>query len=90
MLSPVILFNFIMAIIGSFQVFTQSFVMTHGGPGDSTRFYVLYLYNKAFEQFEMGYASAMAWLLFVVVLVLTLLTLRSSRRRVYYEEGTAA
>ena len=90
MLSPVILFNFIMAIIGSFQVFTQAFVMTRGGPGDATRFYVLYLYDKAFEQYEMGYASAMAWLLFLVVLVLTLLTLRSSRKRVYYEEGAPA
>jgi multiple sugar transport system permease protein len=90
MLSPVILFNFIMAIIGSFQVFTQAYVMTRGGPGDATRFYVLYLYNKAFELYEMGYASAMAWLLFVVVLALTLVTLRSSRSRVHYEGGTTA
>ncbi|QOJ13168.1 MAG: extracellular solute-binding protein [Planctomycetia bacterium] len=85
MLSPVIFFNGIMAIIGSFQVFVQSFVMTSGGPGDATRFYVLYLYNQAFDYHEMGYASAMAWLLLLIVLTLTLLVMRGSRRFVYYE-----
>jgi multiple sugar transport system permease protein len=85
MLSPVILFNVIMAVIGSFQVFTQAFVMTGGTPGDLTRFYVLYLYNKAFESYEMGYASAMAWVLLAIVLVLTGVLLRSSARVVYYE-----
>jgi multiple sugar transport system permease protein len=89
MLSPVILFNFIMAIIGSFQIFTQAYVMTRGGPGDATRFYVLYLYNKAFELYEMGYASAMAWLLFIVVLLLTMITLYASKKRVYYEGSRA-
>jgi multiple sugar transport system permease protein len=81
----VILFNVIMAVIGSFQVFTQAFVMTGGQPGDLTRFYVLYLYNKAFEGYEMGYASAMAWVLLAIVLVLTGVLLRSSARVVYYE-----
>ena len=85
MLSPVILFNVIMAIIGSFQVFTQAFVMTGGEPGDLTRFYVLYLYNQAFEFYEMGYASAMAWILLLITLTLTLLTMRGSRRLVHYE-----
>ncbi len=85
MLSPVILFNGIMAIIGSFQVFTQAFVMTAGGPGDDTRFYVLYLYNQAFDWYEMGYGSALAWLLLVVVLVLTAIVLRIGGRRVHYE-----
>ena len=85
MLSPVILFNLIMAVIGSFQVFTQAFIMTGGGPGDLTRFYVLYLYNKAFELYDMGYASAMAWILLAVVLALTVLILRTSARVVYYE-----
>ena len=75
----------IMAIIGSFQVFTQAFVMTRGEPGDLTRFYVLYLYNQAFDFYEMGYASAMAWLLLVVVLALTVPVLRGSRRHVHYE-----
>ena len=85
MLSPVIVFNIVMAIIASFQVFTQAFVMTGGGPGDATRFYVLYLYNHAFDFHEMGYASAMAWLLLVIILVLTLVIMRGSRRFVYYE-----
>ncbi len=85
MLSPVIFFNFIMAIIGSFQVFTQAFVMTGGEPGDLTRFYVLYLYNQAFDFYQMGYASAMAWLLLVLVLALTAVVMRGSRRLVYYE-----
>jgi putative phage-type endonuclease len=71
MLSPVILFNLIVAVIGSFQVFTQAFVMTGGEPGDLTRFYVLYLFNLGFESYEMGYASAMAWILLVVVLAMT-------------------
>ena len=85
MLSPVILFNGIMAIIGSFQVFTQAFVMTGGGPGDDTRFYVLYLYNQAFDWYEMGYGSALAWLLLVVVLLLTAVVLRIGGSRVHYE-----
>ncbi|MFW5652773.1 MAG: carbohydrate ABC transporter permease, partial [Planctomycetota bacterium] len=85
MLSPVIFFNFVIAIIASFQVFTQAYVMTQGGPGDSTRFYVLYLYNKAFETHEMGYASAMAWILFVIVLACTLIVMRGSRNRIHYE-----
>ncbi len=85
MLSPIIFFNGIMAIIASFQVFTQAFVMTGGGPGHATRFYVLYLYNLAFDRSHMGYASAMAWLLLVLTLSLTLLVMRGSRRFVYYE-----
>jgi len=84
-LSPTLFFNLVMAIIGSFQVFTSAYVMTEGGPNESTLFYVLYLYQKAFEQFQMGYASAMAWILFAIVLSLTLGVLRSSRSWVYYE-----
>jgi multiple sugar transport system permease protein len=85
MLSPVILFNVIIAVIASFQVFTQAYVMSGGGPGDATRFYVVYLYNQAFDFHDMGYASAMAWLLLVIILVLTLVLMRSSKRFVYYE-----
>jgi len=85
MLSPVILFNMVMAVIASFQVFTQAFVMTGGGPGDHTRFYVLYLYNQAFDFYRMGYASALAWLLLLIVLVLTIVLLKTSARYVYYE-----
>ncbi|MSQ89974.1 MAG: extracellular solute-binding protein [Phycisphaerales bacterium] len=85
MLSPIILFNVIMALIASFQIFTQAFVMTGGEPGDLTRFYVLYLYNQGFEFYEMGYASAMAWLLLLIVLGLTVLILRTSNRWVHAE-----
>ncbi|MBI5863345.1 MAG: extracellular solute-binding protein [Planctomycetes bacterium] len=85
MLSPVIFFNTIMAIIASFQIFTQVFVMTGGGPKDATQFYVFYLYKKAFDLGAMGYASAMAWVLLLIVLGLTLLITRGTRRMVYYE-----
>jgi multiple sugar transport system permease protein len=86
MISPTILFNLIMGIIGSFQVFTSSFIMTpEGGPGYSALFYVLFLYQKAFKYLQMGYAAAMAWILFGVVLVLTLIVLKSSAAWVYYE-----
>ena len=85
MLSPVILFNLIMGIIGSFQVFTQGYIMTNGGPNNATLFYVLNLYNQAFRNLRMGYASALAWILFFIILGLTLLVIRESRERVYYE-----
>ena len=85
MLSPLIFYNLVMGIIGSFQVFTQAKVMTNGGPNNDTLFYVLNLYRQAFEFHNMGYASAMAWVLFVIVLVLTLIVFRSSRSLVYYE-----
>ena len=85
MLSPVILFNLIVSVIGSFQVFTQAFVMTGGEPGDLTRFYVLYLFNLGFESYEMGYASAMAWILLLVVLAMTAILMRGSRGLVHYE-----
>lgn len=85
MLGPVILFNVVIAIIASFQVFTMAYVMTQGGPGDTTRFYVLYLYQNAFEFHQMGYASAMAWVLLVIILLLTGLVLWQGRKRVHYE-----
>jgi len=85
MLSPVIFFNVIMAIIASFQIFTQVFVMTGGGPGEATHFYVYYIYKKAFDLHDMGYASAMAWLLLLLVLGLTVTIMRGTRRYVYYE-----
>ena len=85
MLSPTIFFNLIMGIIGSFQVFTQALVMTNGGPNNATLTIMLYLYRKGFEQFQFGYASAIAWCLFFIVLLLTLLVLRSSAVWVYYE-----
>ena len=85
MLSPVIFFNLVMGIIGSFQTFTAAYVMTRGGPNNATLFYVLYLYRNAFEWFKMGYASALAWILLGIVLALTLLVFRSAPFWVYYE-----
>jgi multiple sugar transport system permease protein/multiple sugar transport system substrate-binding protein len=84
-LSPLIFFNLIMGIIGSFQVFTQVYVMTNGGPGNATLVYVLKLYREAFEYHKMGYASAMAWVLFLVLLVLTLVVVKTSKSWVHYE-----
>ncbi len=85
MVSPVILFNVVISVIGAFQTFTPAFVMTQGGPANASLFYGLYLYNNAFRWFKMGYASALAWLLFFIILVLTLLIIRSSAAWVYYE-----
>lgn len=85
MLSPLIFYNLVMGIIGSFQVFTQAFVMTGAGPDNATLFYVLNLYRQAFEFHNMGYASAMAWVLFIICLGLTLVVFKGSSRLVYYE-----
>jgi multiple sugar transport system permease protein len=85
MLSPAIFFNLILAIIGAFQIFTQSYIITDGGPENATLFYVLYLYRMAFENFRMGYASAMAWVLFVIILLFTYIQFRLSDRWVFYE-----
>lgn len=85
MMSPVILFNLIIGIIMSFQVFIQAFIMTDGGPGNSTLFYMLYLYRNAFFFYKPGYASALAWLIFVIILFFSMLVVRSSPAWVYYE-----
>ncbi|MGC8890844.1 MAG: carbohydrate ABC transporter permease [bacterium] len=85
MISPVIFFQLIMGIIGSFQVFTQAYIMTNGGPNYATLFYVLYLYQNAFQWFKMGYASALAWVLFLVILILTFVQFRIANYWVYYE-----
>lgn len=87
MTSPVILFTFLTGLIGSFQVFTAGFLITNGGPNNASLFYVLYLYRVGWRYFKMGYASALGWVLFAIILVLTLLTLRASGRLVYYESG---
>jgi multiple sugar transport system permease protein len=84
LLTPSILFNLIFGVILTFQSFTNSFVATNGGPLDSTLFYVLYLYRKAFEHLQMGYASALAWILFIIVLLSTLAIFVTSGRWVYY------
>lgn len=85
MLSPTIFFNVTISLIGAFQFFTQSFIMTKGGPNNATLSMVLYLYNKAFGQVRFGYASAVAWVLFAIIISFTLLFQRLSRYWVYYE-----
>lgn len=85
MISPVILFNLIIGIINSFQVFVQSYVMTNGGPGNASLFYVLYLYRNAFQYFNMGYACTLAAILFIIILITTILIFRLSAGWVYYE-----
>jgi len=85
MMTPVIFFNLVMNMIFAFQVFTQPFIMTQGGPRYATLFYVLYLYQNAFQFFRMGYAAALAWVLFVLILLLTVLVFRSSAMWVFYE-----
>lgn len=85
LMTPVIFFNLVIGMINAFQYFTQAYIMTQGGPEDSTLFYGLYLFNRSWSYMDMGYASAMAWILFVMVLCITLLVFRSHRRWVHYE-----
>jgi multiple sugar transport system permease protein len=85
MLSPTIFFNLVLTIIGSYQVFIPAYLLTNGGPNNATLTMVLYLYRKSFQQFEFGYASAIAWVLFAIIMVCTLLVIRSSDAWVYYE-----
>lgn len=86
MITPVIFFHLVNGTIWAFQYFTEAFVMTGGGPVNATLFYALYLYRNAFTSLKMGYASAQAWILFIVVMIATLIIVRSSKRWVYYEE----
>ena len=85
MMTPVIFFNLIVGIIGSFNVFTPAYVMTRGGPHNGSLVYLYLLYRNAFEYYKMGFASALAWILFVILLLLTLLVFATSSRWVYYE-----
>jgi multiple sugar transport system permease protein len=85
MLSPVLFFLLIMGIINSFQVFTIALVMTNGGPMNSTLFMVLYIYTLGFKRFKMGYAAAVAWLLFLIISFFTVIQFMVARRWVYYE-----
>lgn len=85
MLSPVLFFNLVLGIIGGFQYFTQAYVMTRGGPLNATLFYALYLYLNAFNFLKMGYAAALAWILFVIMIAVTIWQLRLARHWVYYE-----
>jgi multiple sugar transport system permease protein len=85
LLTPTIFFNVILNIIGSWQIFTQALILTNGGPNNATMTAVLYLYRTAFQNLLFGYASAQAWLLFLVVLVFVIVALRSASSWVHYE-----
>ncbi len=87
MLSPVIFLWTVLEIIFSLQVFIEAYIMTQGGPLNSTMFYNLYLYNKAFNDFDMGYASALAWILLVITLIITVIQFQMSKRWVHYDGG---
>lgn len=89
LLTPIIFFNVIMQLIAGFRVFTQAFVVTAGAPLDTTLFYSLYVYNRAFGQSQFGYASAMAWVLLAIIAVLTFFNFRLSARWVFYETKEA-
>lgn len=85
LMTPTIFFNAIMAIIGSFQIFTQAYIMTNGGPNDASLFFVFYLYREAFLRSNMGYASALAWILFIIIVIFSAIILRTQNKWVYYE-----
>ena len=85
LLTPVIFFNLIMQTIAGFKVFTQAFLITGGAPLDTTLFYSLYLYQRAFVSFQMGYAAAMAWIMLIIIAVLTAISFKLSSYWVYYE-----
>ena len=84
-LSPVVFFNLVIGIVGSFQVFTNAFVMTNGGPQNSTLFMVLYIYLNGFRLFKMGYAATLAWMLFWIIMIFTFIQFKVSGKWVYYE-----
>lgn len=88
-MTPTIFYNMVTGVIGTFQVFNQAYVMTQGGPNNATLFYIYYLYRTAFTEGQMGYASALAWVLFVIVMIITVALFRNARRWVYYEMGGA-
>ncbi len=85
LISPVILFALITGVIATFQTFAVSYIMTGGGPANASLFYLLYLYRNAFSWFEMGYASALAWFLFLIIMICTVILLRTSDMWVHYE-----
>jgi multiple sugar transport system permease protein len=87
MVSPTIFFNTIMAIISSFQVFNEAYILTQGGPNNKSLFFVFYLWRTAFRDTQMGYASALAWVLFIIIMIFTFFTFRTSKSWVYYEGG---
>jgi multiple sugar transport system permease protein len=86
-LSPVILFNLVMQLISGFMTFTQSYIISGGTgrPNDATNFFALYIYNQAFNYFDMGYASALAWILLVLITIITVIVFKTSHAWVFYE-----
>ncbi|MDP9309604.1 MAG: sugar ABC transporter permease [Chloroflexota bacterium] len=88
LLSPTIFFNLVIGLIGAFQIFTPVYIMTRGGPGTASMMLGMYIYRHGFEQFNMGYASLLAWVLFVIVMLLTLLQFAVAKRWVHYEGDT--
>ncbi|MCB1835835.1 MAG: sugar ABC transporter permease, partial [Geminicoccaceae bacterium] len=90
LLAPVIFFNLVLQTIEAFKAFTQAYIVSGGlgGPVDATLFYSLYLYEEAFANFRMGYASALAWLLLVIIAIFTAITFATSKYWVYYEDET--
>lgn len=89
MLTPLIFFNFVLQMIAAFQVFTSALIVTNGGPADSTLFYTLYLYQQGFGNYQMGYASAMAWVLMAIIVIFTAIVFVTSRYWVFYQDGKA-
>jgi len=87
MMTPIIFFNLVQGIIASFQIFIPAYVITNGGPVNSTLFYVLHLYNNGFRYLKMGYASAMAWVLFLIIICFTIIQFRLASRWVFYESA---
>ena len=85
LISPVIFFNLVIGLIASFQIFTAAYIMTRGGPANQTLFFVLHLYRNAFQYLKFGYASALAWILFLVILLFTSIQFLGARKWVYYE-----
>ncbi|MFB9274134.1 carbohydrate ABC transporter permease [Cohnella cellulosilytica] len=87
MVTPTLFFNTIMTIIGSFQVFNEAYILTEGGPNNRSLFYVFYLWRSGFRDTEMGYASALAWILFVIIMAFTYIVFKTSKSWVHYEGG---
>ncbi len=85
LMSPIIFFNLLIGFINAFQAFTNAFLITNGGPENSTLFYVLYIYNTAFKSFDMGYAATLSWLMFIILTILSYVVFRFFGRRVFYE-----
>lgn len=86
-MTPTIFFNLVMSLIAALQIFNEAYVMTNGGPNNATLFYVYYIFRTAFQNSNMGYASALSWVLFVIIMILTAVLFKTSNRWVYYEGG---